>query len=312
MKILAWVVLGVVLAVILAMIYYLVVGAILFKAIFARRSFTARALQKNLEEKLKRYKVDLCWWEKVKFEKVSIRSFDGLNLVGHINRTNSENTVIVCHGFGQDYREMQQYCKFFHDCNFNVLAVDMRAHGQSEGSCVGFGWLDSKDIVAWVDFVHQKWQNDKILLFGLSMGAASVCMASGNKDLKNIEGIISDCAFDNADREITHVMKRKKLNFKILRLHVYSYVKRVHGFDVKQADAIKQVKNTKVPILFIHGLADDFVPVDNLTRLYNSTPTNLREKYLVADAKHALSYPVAGAEYEKKIRDFLKKRTKMD
>ena len=95
-----------------------------------------------------------------------------------------------------------------------MLAVDCRAHGESEGNCVGFGWLDRLDVLSWVKFLNEKLPQSKIVLFGLSMGAAAVCMAAGEKELKNVVAVISDCAFDNADREIEYVMKNPK-NFQI-------------------------------------------------------------------------------------------------
>ena len=311
MKIFAWIVLGIVILIIATLLLYLLLGAILFKIIFSRRSITARVLNRNLEEKMKKYNVDLCWWDKVKFSKVTTQSFDGLKLVGHLFEANSNRTVIVFHGFGQTYIEMQQYCKFFYDKNFSVLAVDARAHGESEGTCISFGWTDRKDVVSWVKFVNEKRPNDKILLFGLSMGGATVCMASGEKELQNVVGIVSDCAFDNADRQISFVMKRYKFVPKFFKKIAYSFTKRVHGFDVMQADAIKQVKQTKFPIFFIHGQADGFVPVENLNNLYSSTPQNLRGKFVVPEADHAMSYVVAGAVYEKKMCDFLKSHTSL-
>ncbi len=309
MEVIAWIVLGIVIFIIVALLYYLLMGALLFKIIFSRRSVSARVLNKDVDKRLKEYKVDLCWWEKVKFSKIQIKSEDGLNLVGHYYEANSNRTVIVFHGFGQSYKEMQQYCKFFYDKNFSVLAVDARAHGESEGKCIGYGWLERIDVVSYVKFINKKKPNDKIILFGLSMGGATVCMASGEKGLENVVAIISDCAFDNADRQISFVMKRFKFVPKFLKKHAYSYTKRVYGFDVMQADAIKQVKQTKVPIFYIHGQADTFVPVENVNNLYNSTPSGLRGKFVVEGAKHAMSYPVAGVLYEKKIDDFLKTHT---
>lgn len=312
MKIVAWIVLGIILCIIAVLIYYLVVGAILFKFVFSRRSVVSRVLKKDFQKKLNDHKVDLGWWEKVKFQKVQTQSFDQLKLVGHFFEANSNKTVIVCHGFGGSYREMQQYCKFFHDKNFNVLAVDMRAHGDSEGHCIGYGWLDRKDVCSWVKFINDKRPEDKILLFGLSMGASSVCMASAEKGLNNVVAIVSDCAYANADREISFVMKKKKLFSRLLKKHAYSYAKRLYGFDVMQADAIKQVKQCKIPILFIHGQEDDFVPLENVNNLFNATPIFLREKFIAEDAQHAMSYPVCGVLYEKRIDDFLEKRTALD
>ncbi|MBP3431646.1 MAG: alpha/beta hydrolase [Clostridia bacterium] len=309
MKIIAWILLGFVVLIILALAYYLVVGAILFRFAFSRRSVTAKALKKNFDQKLKDNKIDLCWWNAQKFEKVRTTSHDGLKLIGHLKEANSNKTVIVVHGFGGNYQEMQQYCKFFVQKNFNVLTIDNRTHGESEGKCIGFGWLDSKDILQWIKFVNDKTPDNQILLFGLSMGGAAVCMTAGETELKNVAAIVSDCAYANADRQIEHVMRKHKFFFKLVKKHLYSYAKRIHNFDVYAADAAKQVKNTKVPILYIHGQEDEFVPLENLKVLYEATPAEMREKYVVEGASHAMAYPVAGVLYEKKVCDFLRKRT---
>ena len=308
MKIVAWVVLGIVIAILLALVYYLLVGAILFKVVFSHKSLSSRVLRKDTERRIKENKIDLCWWDKVKCEKVTTKSHDGLVLAGQYIEANSDKTAIVVHGFGGSYQEMQPYCKLFFDRNFNVLAVDCRAHGASEGNCIGFGWLDRLDILSWIEFMNEKTPNSKIVLFGLSMGGAAVCMAAGEKGLENVVAVISDCAFDNADRQVEYLLKKHKI-LKIFKKHLYSYAKRLYGFDIKDADAIKQVKKTAVPILFIHGDADNFVPVENLKNLYSATPTALRDRFIVEDAGHALSYAQAGVLYEKKISDFLKSRT---
>ena len=308
MKILAWIVLAIIILIILALMLYLSVGAILFGKVFKRKNLADRLMKKNLEKQLKEYKIDLCWWDKFKFVKVKTQSFDQLNLVGHFFEANSDETVIVVHGFGSDYREMQQYCKFFLEKNFNVLAVSNRGHGESEGKFVGFGWLDRKDILSWVEFLNKKQPENKIVLFGLSMGGTAVCSVAGEKLPQNVVAIISDCAFANADKQIMHVI-RNSIFLKGLKKLLYSFAKRVHGFDIKEIDATKQVKITKIPILYFHGNADDFVPVENLFVLYGATPENLRDKMIVEGAGHALAYPVAGVLYEKKISDFLKSRT---
>lgn len=309
MKILAWTVLAVIILIIIGLVYYLLVGAGLFRYAFSRKSLSARVFRKDTEKRLKDYKIDLCWWDKVKFEKVSTKSFDGLSLVGHFFDAGTDKTAVILHGFGGSYHEMQPYCKFFHDKNFNVLAVDNRAHGESEGRCIGFGWLDRFDVLAWVKFLEDRNPDTKILLFGLSMGASAVLSACGERLPKNVVACIADCAFANADRQIGHVMRKHKMVFKFFRRHLYSYTKRLHGLDILQADTQRQVKNSKIPILYIHGKEDSFVPIENSKILYNATPSNLRDSFFVDDATHAMSYSVAGVIYEKKISDFLKSRT---
>ena len=309
MKILAWTVLAVIILIIIGLVYYLLVGAVLFRYAFSRKNLSARVFRKDTEKRLKDYKIDLCWWDKVKFEKISTKSFDGLNLVGHFFDAGTDKTAVILHGFGGSYHEMQPYCKFFHDKNFNVLAVDNRAHGESEGRCIGFGWLDRFDVLAWVKFLEDRNPDTKILLFGLSMGASAVLSACGERLPKNVVACIADCACANADRQIGHVMRKHKMVFKFFRRHLYSYTKRLHGLDILQADTQRQVKNSKIPILYIHGKEDSFVPIENSKILYNATPSNLRDSFFVDDATHAMAYSVAGVIYEKKISDFLKSRT---
>lgn len=309
MKVVAWIALAVIILIILGLIYYLTVGALLFRIIFSKKNISRRIIGKDVDQAIKDYKIDLCWWDKIKFKKVSIQSFDQIKLVGHFFDAQSSKTVIVVHGFGQDYREMQPYCKMFYERNYNVLVVDNRGHGESEGN-VGFGWIDRKDILSWIDYLNVKAPENKIVLFGLSMGGTAVCCASGEKLPQNVSAIISDCAFCNADKQIQHIMRKKKFLLKLFKKHLYDFSKRVQGFDIMQIDALKMVNQCALPILFIHGKEDNFVPVENVYDLYSVAQN--REKFLVDGAAHAMSYVVAGVSYEKKICDFIKSRTNID
>ena len=295
--------------VLLAMVYYLLVGKIIFHFTLSRKSIQDRIMKKQFAKMIEQHKIDLCWWKTVKFKELSIKSFDGLSLVGHYVDRNSTKTAVVVHGFGGDYRETQPYCKLFYDKNFNVLTIVNRAHGKSEGSCIGLGWLERKDLLGWIDYLVKINPQNNIVLFGISMGATAVCSLAGEKLLPNVVGLISDCAFANADRQISSMIKKIKLGKTVLKKHLYSYVNRFYDFDIIQVDAMSQVKKTKIPILYIHAEKDALVPVDNVYSLYEATPQNLREKFVVEGSGHCLCYATAGVEYEKRISDFLRKRT---
>lgn len=286
-------------------------GKILFRFSLSRKNYKARAKQKDIEKRLKEHKIDLCWWAKQNFKNVSTTSFDHLKLHGRYFDNSSEKTVIVVHGFGQSSDETQQFCQFFMQKNFNILVVDCRAHSKSGGDCVGFGWLDRKDILSWVDFLNSKNPERKIVLFGISMGATAVCCACGEKLPTNVVAAISDSAFATAEKQFDFILKKYYFFGKVIKKHLFGYARRVHDFDLRQADATKQVRNTKVPILFIHGQDDDYVPIENMYALYNSAPESLRDKYVVEEAGHVLGHVVAGVLYEKKICDFLRSRTRI-
>lgn len=315
MRIAAWLAVAFIAVVFAALLYYLIVGAVLFKFVLSRKSLSTRVLRKDIQQRINENKIDLCWWDKVPVQKVTVQSCDNLTLSGMYLPANSKKTVLVVHGFGGSFYEVQPYAKFFYEKNFSVLAVDCRAHNSSEGKCIGFGWLDRLDIVSWVHFLNEKTPDSKILLFGVSMGATAVCCAAGEKQIgpsTNVVGAISDCAFANAGRQIDHIMRKHKIVLKLFKWHLFSYAKRLYDLDLKQADAVKQVKNTQIPILYIHGEEDDFVPQQNATILFEATPQNLREKHTVPSAAHALSYATEGVLYEKRISDFISRRTIID
>lgn len=308
MKIVAWIVLASLILILLGFCFYLLFGKFLFNFVFGRKNTIKQFKKKDFAKKVEEYKIDACWWEKQQLEDVFVQNLD-LKLHGVFLDNKSNKTVILAHGIGWDFRQMQPYAKMFFQRSFNVLAIDLRAHGQSEGRCVGFGFLEKDDINKWVEFANSRIPDGKIVLFGVSLGAASVCM-SASENLENVVAIISDCSYDNADRQIEYIIKKHKIPLrKLIKKHLYSFTKHVYGFDVTQADVVGQVRYTNVPILFIHSVKDDYVPIENLNNLYAASPQNFRDKFVVEDGGHALSYAAAGVLYEKKVFDFLKQRT---
>ena len=304
MKVVGYILLVLCLLIILAFLYYLVVGSIIFHYSLGKKTLKKRVRKKNLNKSLEKYQIDLCWWDKIPFEEVKIKSFDNLTLVGHYFGADSNKTVCLVHGYSANYKEMHPYAQFFYQKGYNLLCVENRAHGASEGNVVGMGYLDRKDLLKWLEFLGA--END-IVFFGLSMGASAVCALSGEKLPTSVKGIISDSAFDNAERELIHVLKRFGIFKKLLLKHLKSYARRVHNFDLADADIVKCVKKARVPILYIHGKADAYVPFSNSQNLYNNTPKNLRELVLVDSADHAMSYVTLGVEYERKITNFFRK-----
>lgn len=311
MKIFSIVALVLVGLLLLGMILYLTIGGICFKIALSRKSTASRIVSKEMKKVLDSYKIDFCWWDKFKFEDLTLISKDGLKLVGHFLPNSSDKLAIIVHGYGADYREMQRYAKYFVEENYNILAVENRAHGSSEGKMIGMGWLDRLDLVQWINLMVEKNPDFKIVLFGLSMGASTVCMASGENLPSNVKAIISDCGFDNVYNQIKYVFKYRTKMSTWPVLNIFDvYLKSVYKFDMKNADAIKQVKKCKVPILYIHGDDDHFVPTENVYRLFNATNEKLRSLYIVKGAGHALSYPLAEGDYEKQLNMFLAKNIK--
>ena len=148
----------------------------------------------------------------------------------------------------------------------------------------------------------------RIVLFGLSMGASTVCMTVGEKLPSNVKCAISDCAYDHVYEQFEYISKRMKLvSPKVIMKMYNNFLKRTYKIDLMRFDAVRQVKKAEIPMLFIHGDQDEFVPYENLQRLYDAHPLiDKKIMYTVKGAKHAMSYPLKRQEYEKQVEMFLK------
>jgi uncharacterized protein len=243
-------------------------------------------------------------------EDVSIRSSDGLTLKGWLLPSKTENRrfVICVHGYhcnGPD--EFSHMVPFYHDeLDYNYLLPDDRAHGRSEGKYIGFGALDHKDILQWVDYLIVRFGKDiEIILHGISMGAATVMLANSANPPDQVKIIIEDCGFTSACEEFVNNIKyRTKLNFTPLVLLMSLICKIKAGYYFKEADCLGKLKQAKNPILFIHGGADTFVPTHMGKRLYEACPVP-KDLLIVEGAVHAYSYYDAPKEYQAKVKGFI-------
>lgn len=252
------------------------------------------------------------WLAQQPMEDVYINSFDGLKLHGTLLRcSNNKNCVICFHGYTSrglnDYGAMS---KFYHEQNFNVLMIDARNHGESEGKYTGFGVLDRKDAVKWVDFVIKTFGKDvNIFLHGDSMGGATVLMTSGLDLPKNVKAIIADCAFTSAYDVFSHILKRDYHIPKFPIMNVTEKMTQIKaGYGYNDVNTLNEVAKTKIPILFIHGEVDDFVPVWMTEKNYKACNSE-KELLIVKGADHAESYYKDTALYENAVKNMIKKYT---
>jgi pimeloyl-ACP methyl ester carboxylesterase len=194
---------------------------------------------------------------------------------------------------------------------FNVIMIDQRAHGESEGRTISFGYNESADVIGWVNYVREHYGNEReVMLFGISMGAATVLLASCRNELPdNVVCAIADCPFASAKKIVTKVMKDLKISSRI----IYPFARLgaiVFGdFDPKKSDAEAAVKNLKIPLILIHGEADDFVPCD-MSRDIQKASGGKITLHTVPGAAHGVSYLVDMPSYENIFIDFCKKHVK--
>ena len=241
-----------------------------------------------------------------KKEYVYINSFDNLKLHGYKIKNNSSKWAITVHGYTNKAESMSAMAYKYHSLGYNILMPDLRGHGKSEGSYVGMGWHDRLDIIKWIDLIIKENKDAKILLHGISMGAGTVMMVSGEELPENVKVIIEDCGYTSAKEQLAYNLKTmfKLPSFPILNF--CSLITKIKdNYFISEASAIKQLQKAKVPILFIHGDKDKFVPFYMLDKLYNACSSK-KDKLIIKDVGHAKSESLKSDLYWNKVEDFIK------
>ena len=234
-----------------------------------------------------------------------ITSGDGLQLAGHLVETEGNRYAIVVHGYTGNGRSMSGFGEQFYDRGFSVLMPDCRGHGESEGDYIGMGWPDRLDIIAWIDWIIERNPQAEILLYGISMGGATVMMTSGEDLPPQVKAVIEDCGYTSVWDEFRTQLREQFGLPAFPVLHIASVTARVRaGYWLQDADAVKQVAKSTLPMLFIHGEDDTFVPFWMLEPLYEAKPEP-KEKLVVPGAVHGASASVAPELYWETIDTFL-------
>lgn len=248
------------------------------------------------------------WWNSMHIDTMRLTTNDCLILQGYYieNDNPSNRLVILSHGYSGEAAEMAVYAKIYYNMGFDVFAPDNRGHGKSEGKAIGMGWLDRLDYLQWIELlVSRKGDRVEILLHGHSMGGAVASILAGENLLPNVRGVISDCAYDSVKNVLTWHLKNtfKFPAFPIIP--VTSIICRLRaGYYFGEVNVAAQVARSKVPILYIHGAKDTFVPSSMVHNLYNATEPSLREIWVVGGARHIESIKVAHDEYVSRIDIF--------
>lgn len=216
-------------------------------------------------------------------------------------------TVIVIHGFANSKENMTSYAWMFHEMGYNVLMPDNVAHGESQGELIGYGWNDRLNIVKWSELMVSEKQSTQIMLFGVSMGGATVMMASGESLPSQVKAIIEDCGYTSVWDELKYQAKEMYHLPAFPILYEVSSLSKIRaGFSYGEASSVKQLTKNKLPILFIHGDVDDFVPTEMVYENYRASHSP-KELYVVKGAQHAKSFEMNPEAYQTKIEVFLEK-----
>lgn len=250
------------------------------------------------------------WLGSAGTEPVSVISRDGLTLNGVMLDAGDKKWVILVHGYRGEGSEMASYARRYLERGYSVLIPDLRAHGRSEGSIIGMGWLDRLDVLQWIDVVTARRPDAEIVLHGQSMGSAAVLMTSGEKMPCNVRAVVADCGYTGVWEMFGSVLKSwfHIGPFPVLNI-ANSYFMAHGGYDLRKADACAQVRKSVTPTLFIHGEADQFVPPRMVKKLYDAASCE-KDMFTVPGAGHIESQFKNPETYYSRLDSFLGKYVK--
>lgn len=226
----------------------------------------------------------------------------------------AQGTSIVVHGYGDNHLVFLYLVRMYRDeFNYNVLFPDLQYHGYSEGDHVQMGWNDRLDIEKWIEVAHDVFQDDFMVLHGVSMGAAAVMMTSGDPLPDYVRAFIEDCGYSSV---VVQFNNNRKQSFGFIPPDVLQSASLVtrhrFGWGFWEASCVKQLAKCDRPMLFIHGDKDDFVPFSDLQKNYDAKVNGYKEMWVAEGAVHANSFARHPEEYKQHVRDFLARVREME
>lgn len=219
--------------------------------------------------------------------------------------------AVLVHGYtGQAFYMLKIGYMFHHELGYNILMPDLASHGQSDGEAIGMGWHDRLDVLRWADVANNMFRGDSamtnMVLHGISMGAAAVMCASGEPQPPYIKAYIEDCGYTSVWDEFAGEAKKQFGLPEFPLLYTTSALCKLrYGWSFGEASPLNQVKKCKLPMLFIHGDHDTYVPTWMVKPLYQAKPQP-KQLWITPGAEHDRSYNLYPQQYTDHVRDFLR------
>jgi len=249
------------------------------------------------------------WHDEQSFEQLQIEAEDGVKLNGYYlpAKESSNKVVLFAHGYLGHAKDMSLFGQHYvEDLGFHMISPDSRGHGDSEGEYIGFGWHDRLDHLKWIDLIIDEFGEDvEIVLHGLSMGAATVLMTSGENLPDQVKAIVADSPYSGVYQLFSYQLDRMFHLPDFPILPTLSFVTNMKaGYTLNEASAVDQVRQADVPILYIHGESDVFVPSAMTELLYEETNSDA-DMLLIPGASHGESIVLDEEAYLDKLKSFL-------
>ncbi|MBR2384275.1 MAG: alpha/beta hydrolase [Clostridia bacterium] len=263
-------------------------------------------------EAFKKHNNQLIAWAKASrelpHEDVFTTSFDGLILRGKYYECKKNAPIeIMLNGYrGNAERDMSGGIERCFTLGRNALLVNQRGCGNSEGKVHSFGINEKKDALKWVDFCIEKFGKDcQLILTGISMGGATVLLASRESLPKNVKYVLADCAYSSAKEIISKTIEEMKLPAKLFYPFVKLSARIIGRFNLEEDTPLNAISNATLPIILFHGDSDTIVPCQMAYKLFDVCQTK-KSLYVVKDCDHGLAYPEDKEGYLNAIKEFEK------
>ena len=258
------------------------------------------------------FRDDMVRWQKqlreMKCERFEIQSHDGLTLRGkYYEYEKGAPLEIMFHGYqGNADRDLSGGVERCFTLKRNTIIIDQRAHGASDGHVTTFGYKEKLDCLRWIDFAVKRFgPEQKIIITGVSMGAATVLLTAGENLPDNVVSALADCPYSSTREIICKIVREMKLPVKIIYPLIRLGAIIFGGFDPNKSEPQDAVKHATIPIIFVHGDIDSFVPLYMSEKMYEICPTE-KAIYVSPGAEHGLAFPKNQEGYYKAVGDFEK------
>lgn len=298
-------------------ILYLLITYLMFVFVSRKISNNILPMEKFVEEAIKPYedivKVGSDWmkekFNKKEVEDVYITSDDNLKLHAYLlDNKNSKGTIILVHGYRSNpERDLYASTHEYYNMGYSLLLINQRTSEQSEGKYITYGIKECKDLIKWIKFINKRYPNKNVYLAGISMGA-STCLMSLKYVTKemNVKCCLVDCGYISAYKEVSYCLRHYfHLNGSLFMGMINTWCKLFGHFDLKSENTIDSLSKTNIPILFAHGLIDDFVPCKNSFINYEKY-NGPKQLEIFDNATHGISYLTEHERYLNVLKKFLK------
>ena len=298
----------IIMVLVLLLLIVVTAGYWLFYYVAGRR---IREPRRYLPEYLEPYRAEMDegvnWFQMQEPERVEIPASDGERLVAlHLEADDPRGTVILMHGYRTSpYNDFGCVFRFYYEKGYSILAPYQRGHGESGGDFICFGVKERFDCRDWARYISDRYGPEHdIFLDGMSMGSTTVLMAAGLDLPESVRGVISDCGYTSPWEELREVFQQRHVPAHPCLEITDLFARLLAGYGLRDCSTIDAMELGRLPVLFIHGEADAFVPISFTRRNYEACRA---EKVLITvpGAQHGASYLVASAQCRQTLADFL-------